>query len=406
MTWFETPTSDDFIAAAVDAARWIRSTARETEHGLIWLPDPNQPERDATITAPATIYSGNAGIVLFLLELADATGDSSYLDEARRGADQIAATWREVLDFPFMIPLDHVNLDFNHGLSGTAFTLAQVWRATGDTSYRDAALEITRHIADVATAHDGAAFWTGAPSAALGDGAIVLYLLWAAREFDDPSLLDLARRSGEHTLALAEPEARGGLKWTGFPMETLGMSPDAYMPNFEFGTAGVAYVLSRLAEETGDERFLRAAAEGARHVTPLPRSVATRRCSTKASPTIRTSSTSATATARLARRASSTTWPGRPEILSTRIGQSDSPGESPAAACLSGKRRGYGTSSASAAATPASSTSSSASGQGAAKRDTWRSLGGWRSKHSAGRPTSTATAPAGTRRGRGSSQTR
>jgi hypothetical protein len=45
MTWFETPTSDDFIAPAVDAASWIRSTARETEHGLVWLPAPDQPER-------------------------------------------------------------------------------------------------------------------------------------------------------------------------------------------------------------------------------------------------------------------------------------------------------------------------------------------------------------------------
>lgn len=269
MSWYERPTSDDFIAAAVDAARWIRSTARETAHGLVWLPDPDQPERDATVTAPATIYSGNAGIVLFFLELADATGDSTYVDDARRGADQIAATWRDVLDFTFLIPLDNINLDFNHGLTGTAFTLAHVWRATGDTAYRDAALEITRHVVAAATTTNGTVSWTGAPSAALGDGSIALYLLWAAREFDDPALRDLARRSGEHTLALAEPEARGGLKWTGFPMETMGMSPDSYMPNFEFGTAGVAYVLSRLAEETGDERFLRAAEEGAKHVQAI-----------------------------------------------------------------------------------------------------------------------------------------
>src|SRR5215217_4523391 len=111
MSWNETPTSDDFVAAAVSAAQWIRSTARETEHGLVWLPEPDRPEREATVTAPPTIYSGNAGIVLFFLELATATGDASYLDEARRGADQIGATWRAVLDFPFVISLKHVDLD-------------------------------------------------------------------------------------------------------------------------------------------------------------------------------------------------------------------------------------------------------------------------------------------------------
>jgi hypothetical protein len=59
------------------------------------------------------------------------------------------------------------------------------------------------------------------------------------------------------------------LRWTGFPLETLGMAHGAYMPNFEFGTAGVAYVLARLAEETGDERFLAAAKAGAGHVQAI-----------------------------------------------------------------------------------------------------------------------------------------
>jgi uncharacterized protein YyaL (SSP411 family) len=113
-----------YLEAAELAARWIRSTAHEAEHGLTWRPDPDQPDRVATVTAPATIYSGNAGIVLFFIELARATSDNSYLDDARRGADQIAATWREVLDFEFLLPLDNVILDFNHGLSGTAFVLA------------------------------------------------------------------------------------------------------------------------------------------------------------------------------------------------------------------------------------------------------------------------------------------
>src|SRR5919202_4644944 len=106
----------------------------------MWQPDPDQPDKGATVTAPQTIYSGNAGIVLFFLELARATGDDSYLHDARRGADQIAATWREVLDFPFLVPLDNVALDFNHGLAGTAFALAMAAEATGASAHREAAL--------------------------------------------------------------------------------------------------------------------------------------------------------------------------------------------------------------------------------------------------------------------------
>ncbi|HET8523163.1 MAG TPA: lanthionine synthetase LanC family protein [Thermomicrobiales bacterium] len=267
--WDPVPTSGDFLAAAVDTAQWIRSTGQPAAHGITWLPEPDHPERVATVTAPPTIYSGNAGIVLFLLELAAATGDASYLEDAKRGVDQIAATWRDVLAFPFVINLEHVNLDFNHGLSGTAFTLAKVWQATGEPRYRDAALDVTRFIAGTARPAGTGVVWTGAPSAALGDGAIALYLLWAARAFGDPSLRDLARQAGKRILEVAESDPRGGLRWTGFPFSSLGMNPDAYMPNFEFGTAGVAFVLARLYEETGDPRFLTAAREGASHVQSL-----------------------------------------------------------------------------------------------------------------------------------------
>jgi lantibiotic modifying enzyme len=43
------------------------------------------------------------------------------------------------------------------------------------------------------------------------------------------------------------------------------------MPNFEFGTAGVAFVLARLYEETGDARFLTAARGGEAQIEALAR---------------------------------------------------------------------------------------------------------------------------------------
>src|ERR671933_466146 len=165
--WGQLPS---YLEGAEAAARWIRSAARQAAHGLVWLPEPDHPERAATVTAPPTIYSGNAGIVLFLL-----------------------------------------------GLAGTAFVLAHAGRATGDERHRAAALAITRHIAAAARPAGVGVEWTGAASAALGDGAILLYLLWAARAFDDAALRDLARRAGERLVELAEPDPRGGLKWRGLP---------------------------------------------------------------------------------------------------------------------------------------------------------------------------------------------
>jgi hypothetical protein len=91
----------------------------------------------------------------------------------------------------------------------------------------------------------------------------------AARAFDDDALRDLALRAGTRILEVAEHDPRGGLRWTGFPMDRLGMPDGAYMPNFGFGTAGVAYVMARLFEETGETRFLDAARAGAKHVQAI-----------------------------------------------------------------------------------------------------------------------------------------
>jgi lantibiotic modifying enzyme len=207
--------------------------------------------------------------VLFFIELARATGDTSYLDEARRGADHLAATWREVLDAPTLVPLENAHLDFGMGLAGTAFTLAHAWRATGVASHRDAALASTRHIADAAKPAGAGVEWIGGPTIGLGDGSIILYLLWAAEEFGDESLRDLAHRAGERALELALPDPRGGVRWASPSLEGFGMPPGASMPNFELGTAGVAFVLARLHAATGDPRFLDAARAGAAHVRAI-----------------------------------------------------------------------------------------------------------------------------------------
>jgi lantibiotic modifying enzyme len=258
-----------YLDAAIGAARAIRATGQETEHGLIWLPDPDRPDVAATITPPQTIYSGSAGIVLFFLELAQATGDQSWLEDARRSGEHIAATWHDVLAAPTLLPVEHINLTIGMGLAGTAFVLGTLWQATGEQHYSATARDITQHIVDQARPAGAGVEWIGAASAGLGDGAIVLYLLWAATAFEDDTLRALAVRAGRRIVDVAERDEYGNLRWVGFPVERIGMAPDTYMPNFEFGTAGVAYVLARLYEETGDIDFLEAARSGARHVQSI-----------------------------------------------------------------------------------------------------------------------------------------
>jgi len=258
-----------YLDAALGAASWIRSNARETERGLRWLPDPDQPEKRTTVSTPPSLYSGNGGIVLFLLELAAATGDPSWLEDARRGGEEIVATWRDAIDAPSFIPLANVGLDFQFGVGGAAFVLAQLWRATSDERYRFAAEAIGDEIVARAKLTGEDVSWIGESTIGIGDGGIVLNLLWLADFLDRPDYRDLALRAGKTLLAKREPDPRGGVRWRGSLLETLGAPSGAYAPNFELGTAGVAFLMARLHEVSDDPAFLEAARAGAEHVQAL-----------------------------------------------------------------------------------------------------------------------------------------
>lgn len=259
----------DFLHSAVGAARWIESAQREDERGTYWLPEPDHPEKRSTVSAPNTIYSGSAGTVLFFIQLGRATGDRRYLEVAARGADYLAASWRDLIDEPGqgLLSGSGLNLSLYGGLAGLAFVLNEVGKETGDTKYRDAARVATDYIVQAAKPAGAGVAWSGAPGIA-ADGSVILYLLYAAEEFHDHTYVVTAAGAGNHVLEGAVRESRGGLSWRGFPAFP-GLPKDAYFPNFEGGTAGVAYVLARLYRATGDIKYLDAAKQGALHLQSI-----------------------------------------------------------------------------------------------------------------------------------------
>jgi len=259
----------DFLQAAISAASWIQSAQREDARGVYWLPEPDHPEKTRTVSAPNAIYSGSAGTVLFFLQLAHATGDAAYLETANRGADHLAAGWRESLEQPGEGPLSGpgFNLSLYGGLTGTAFALNETAKASGKEAYRRAAREATDYIVTAAKSTGTGLEWSGVPGVA-ADGSIILYLLYAADEFGDAAYRATARSAADRILERAIVEQQGGLSWRGFPA-FAGLPKDAYFPNFEGGTAGVAYVLSRVSRAVNDPKYLDAARRGAQHLQAI-----------------------------------------------------------------------------------------------------------------------------------------
>ncbi|MEU6726853.1 lanthionine synthetase LanC family protein [Nonomuraea wenchangensis] len=245
------------LTAAILAGRWIRTAARDDAAGRTWAANPDARGRSALAASePASLYAGAAGIVLFFLELAAATGHEAYLEDAAAGARRLAATWREQQD-----------LTLYHGLTGTVVALAEAGWALGDERLESAARAAAEHIARSARPLTGGPGWTGDP-AQRGDGGIVLGLLRAATALGVPGHEAIAVEAGERIAGLAVPGHRFG--------DCPDLPTDAVTPGFLAGTAGTAFLLARLYGVTGETRFLEAANRGAGFVREV--SVLSERC--------------------------------------------------------------------------------------------------------------------------------
>jgi len=232
-----------YLDAAKAAARWIDASAIRTDHGVTWPADP----RDAK-SVDTSLYSGSPGVVLFMLELHRATGDPSYLERARLGADHLAASIDAAEDTGLYT-----------GLAGIGYTLIETANLTREAKYRDAARRAAERIRSRARPAGGGIEWNDTTDIIGGSAGTGLFLLYAAKELEQPAYRDLASKAGTHLIELARKDA-GGEKWA--------MSPKfaRLMPNFSHGTAGIAYFLATLSAETGDETFMTHALAGAKYL--------------------------------------------------------------------------------------------------------------------------------------------
>jgi lantibiotic modifying enzyme len=237
-----------YLDAALEAARWIRTSAVQTEAGTTW---PAVPEDNESINN--TLYSGTPGVVLFFLEAFYSTGDKSFLAEAKAGADFLLAALAKEKGAGLYV-----------GVSGIGFALQEAFKATQEEKYSQGVKRCLQYLRDNSHKKGNGIEWSRTTDIISGTAGTGLFLLYAARELSDPSLLDLAAQAGYRLIELGQAEG-GGTKWA--------MDPDypRLMPNFSHGTAGISYLLASLYAETKIKEFLDAALSGARYLQSISR---------------------------------------------------------------------------------------------------------------------------------------
>ena len=210
------------LTHAEDAARWV-------------VAQPATPDN--------SLYAGAPGLVLFMLELHHATGKPAYLDEAKRRADVLMA----VLGTEKQTGL-------YTGVAGVGFTLGEVYRATKEEKYRDGVRDAVRVL--------GEREWGPVTDIIGGTAGTGLFMLHAGRLLGDPGATQAAARAADRLIQQGISE-HSGLKWQ--------MAPNAprVMPNFSHGTAGIAYFLARVYEETKEKKYLDASLAGAKYLQAI-----------------------------------------------------------------------------------------------------------------------------------------
>ena len=239
--------------AIAEVDRWIDSG--ESEQPGRWNAWPDRPDFEP-IYGSLSLNTGAAGVAWYSLAASRAGLGEGHAARARRAADYVASSWRSALDSgPF--PLPGIGLAHYGGLAGIADVFLEL--AELDPRYREVAVQQFDELAERSGRTGGREHgWTGLDGV-LGDGGIVLALLGAADRLGEPRYREAAVRVGELILADERPDS----SWPGTPPAVFGMPDGTELDGFELGSIGIAFVLGRLAEATGDERFAAAAGRAA-----------------------------------------------------------------------------------------------------------------------------------------------
>lgn len=235
------PAHEDPLVAARAVGDALCAAAMERDGGLCWA--ARDPVDGRAHLAP-DLYSGAAGVGLFLAELARATGEERYAASARGAARWLAGpTWGAGRALPGL----------HAGEGGVGAFFLRLAELLDEPGYVAAAELRARRLVGIPF---------HAPDLLAGEAGTVLFLVRLATATGDGAYLCQARAAGDVLLRTARPGPGGvGCFWDVAPLDPS----EAACPylGMAHGVAGIALALDALGAATGDEAYLACARQGA-----------------------------------------------------------------------------------------------------------------------------------------------
>lgn len=253
----------DAVAEVRGVVQWFADTATQGEGGVL-----HWPQAEGSKVCSKGLYYGAAGVVHFLVNAAQLTGDEEAARLAKAAGEWLLAsakkqdegiTWEDEDEDQEGNPISVQGPGLYVGSTGIANALLDLYELTKDQKYLAGARSAGDFLAKAAQVEKDSETWAGTAatdiiSGAAGTGLFLLHLHAITQE---PRYLEAAASAGRWLIAHSVVED-GGRKWS------ADVGWDRYYTGFSHGTAGVAFFLARLGQASGDPQFLTAAQEGAK----------------------------------------------------------------------------------------------------------------------------------------------
>lgn len=250
-------TTQELLERALEADRFVE----QCRNGDVWT-------RTASSSgAPTSLYHGTAGVVLFQLELHQATGEAVHIDRAVAAGDAIVASLEGQTELSCAI---------YSGAAGHVFVLNELAEASGEERFRAVAVELLDQIMQLAQSLGSGIGWiepmpfsdiTGMTGdrevldLSIGAAGMGTVLLYAHRKGLDDRSLGWARQVANRLLEMSV-ETEHGPNWLMMADQPFPFTA----PNFAHGGSGVGYFFADLHRETGDQDLIDTAIAAAGYV--------------------------------------------------------------------------------------------------------------------------------------------
>ncbi len=244
--------AEKYLQTAKEVMNFINTRKKQGKEGIYWSLE------DAAFGRPIyydeiCMYAGASGILCFLLSLYDVTKDSAYLDEAKEAAKYINYRWHNDRE----LKRNFSKYAFSSGWSGAGFAMTQLYNVTKDDFYKELVANIVNQaIKEAVPSEDGTGFYWSSYPGIVGNAGTVLFILYAAKIFENKEWKEFAIKAGRIFLNKGRNMGEGKKVYAGVDPTYFGAGDNYVDPNFPMGTGGIGFALLRLYEESKDEEFL------------------------------------------------------------------------------------------------------------------------------------------------------